>query len=482
MPYLRISLRIQSVVSRKSASERALQLFCTPFNQRKKPKTPLFDKAEKLEFELAGDTIRGYRWNHPQSRKFLVIHGFQSTATKFERYIKPMINKGYKVLAFDAKAHGDSDGKQVNVLEYKNMIETVHEKYGPIDAFMAHSFGGLALSLALENISHSKQTKLVLIAPATETGTAVDLLFNYLRLNGPIRKDFDELIERLGAKNVSWLSIARAIHHINASVLWIHDEDDDVTPLKDVAPVIKAGYPNIQFMITRFRKKKSLYLCGNSLGLPSTNVKTDIDQELSNWKNLAINGYLHAKNPCLLYQHHFKKPLSLLVGCSEDELTVMNALTVNLHLLMFSFYRPSGKRFKILMEAGAFPSDQYSIETQVRFHGFDPAEAIIEIAPIDNEKLLRTENIISAIEKNAYSIALVLFGGLNYYTGQFYDLKAITDAAHHAGALAGFDFAHAAGNVPLQLHDWQVDFAAWCSYKYLNAGPGSVGGVYIHEK
>jgi len=171
-----------------------------------------------------------------------------------------------------------------------------------------------------------------------------------------------------------------------------------------------------------------------------------------------------------------------MMGCSEDEVTVMNALTVNLHLLMFSFYRPAGQRYKILMESGAFPSDQYAVETQVRFHGFNPVEAIIEVAPRGGEKLLRTADIVQAIEDNEESIALVLFGGINYYTGQLYDIESITQAAHKIGAYAGFDLAHAAGNVPLLLHQWHVDFAAWCSYKYLNAGPGSVSGVYIHEK
>ncbi len=237
-----------------------------------------------------------------------------------------------------------------------------------------------------------------------------------------------------------------------------------------------------KFHFPKHKEKKAIYLCGNSLGLLSKNVKKAIDVEIEDWKKLAINGYLHASNPWLYYQHNFKKSLSLMMGCSEDEVTVMNALTVNLHLLMFSFYRPAGQRYKILMESGAFPSDQYAVETQVRFHGFNPVEAIIEVAPREGEKLLRTEDIVQAIEDNEESIALVLFGGINYYTGQLYDIESITQAAHKIGAYAGFDLAHAAGNVPLLLHQWHVDFAAWCSYKYLNAGPGSVSGVYIHEK
>ena len=237
-----------------------------------------------------------------------------------------------------------------------------------------------------------------------------------------------------------------------------------------------------KFHFPKHKEKKAIYLCGNSLGLLSKNVKEAIDIEIEDWKKLAINGYLHARNPWLYYQHNFKKSLSLMMGCNEEEVTVMNALTVNLHLLMFSFYRPAGQRYKILMESGAFPSDQYAVETQVRFHGFNPVEAIIEVVPRGGEKLLRTADIVQAIEDNEESIALILFSGINYYTGQLYDIESITQAAHKIGAYAGFDLAHAAGNVPLLLHQWHVDFAAWCSYKYLNAGPGSVSGVYIHEK
>ena len=160
----------------------------------------------------------------------------------------------------------------------------------------------------------------------------------------------------------------------------------------------------------------------------------------------------------------------------------MNTLTVNLHLMMLSFYHPTKERYKIIMEAGAFPSDQYAAETQVKFHGFNPDDAIIEIAPRDGEKIIRDEDILLMIEKNKDSIALILFGGINYYNGQLFNIKKITDAAHKAGAIAGFDLAQVAGNVPLQLHEWNVDFAVWCSYKYLNAGPGAVGGVFINKK
>jgi kynureninase len=195
-----------------------------------------------------------------------------------------------------------------------------------------------------------------------------------------------------------------------------------------------------------------------------------------------VEGHLHARNPWLPYHEIFPKQLSKIVGCKENEVVVMNSLTVNLHLLMVSFYRPTKQRYKIICEAKAFPSDQYAFETQAKYHGFDPAEAVIEVTPGEGEYTLRTEDIISTIKEHADSVAVVLFGGVNYYTGQFFGIKTITEAAHSVGAYAGFDLAHAAGNVELHLHDWKVDFACWCSYKYLNSGPGAVAGVYIHEK
>ena len=182
------------------------------------------------------------------------------------------------------------------------------------------------------------------------------------------------------------------------------------------------------------------------------------------------------------YHEIFPKQLSKIVGCKENEVVVMNTLTVNLHLLMASFYRPTKQRYKIICEAKAFPSDQYAFESQARYHGLNPDETVIEVAPRQGEHNLRTEDILSTIRKHGDSVAVVLFGGVNYYTGQLFDMKAITDTAHLVGAYAGFDLAHAAGNAELHLHDWNVDFACWCSYKYLNSGPGGVGGIYIYEK
>lgn len=228
--------------------------------------------------------------------------------------------------------------------------------------------------------------------------------------------------------------------------------------------------------------KKAVYFCGNSLGLQPKNVSKAVKQELKDWKNLAVGGYFGAKNPWLFYQDNFKLPLSKIMGCRQEEITVMNALTVNLHLLLLSFYKPVVGRYKIVMEAGAFPSDQYAVETQVKLHGYHPHDAIVEISPRKGEKLLRTEDIIQVIQDNGDSLALVLLGGINYYTGQLYDIAAVTKATHEAGAIAGFDLAHVAGNVPMELRKWNADFAVWCSYKYLNAGPGAVSGLYIHSK
>jgi kynureninase len=237
-----------------------------------------------------------------------------------------------------------------------------------------------------------------------------------------------------------------------------------------------------QFHFPQHEGKDAIYFCGNSLGLQPKNLAAAMQTELNTWQQLAVGGYFNGPNPWLYYQDYMKPGMAKIVGAKDDEVTLMNTLTLNLHLLMLSFYRPGKQRYKIMMEAGAFPSDQYAVETMVKHHGFDPADAIIEVAPKPGEKILHTTDIINAIETHGDALALVLFGGMNYYTGQFFDIPAITKAAHKVKAIAGFDLAHVAGNIPLQLHDWQVDFAAWCSYKYLNAGPGAVGGAFVHEQ
>ena len=237
-----------------------------------------------------------------------------------------------------------------------------------------------------------------------------------------------------------------------------------------------------RFFIPQHNGKDGIYFTGNSLGLQPKTTAAYVQQELDDWARLGVEGHFQARNPWMPYHEIFPKQLSGIVGCLPHEVVVMNQLTVNLHLLMVTFYRPTAQRYRIICEARAFPSDQYAFESQVSYHGFDPKDAIIEVAPGEGEHVLRTEDILSVIEQYSDSVALVLFGGVNYYTGQLFDLKAITQAAHRAGAYAGFDLAHAAGNVELQLHDWSVDFACWCSYKYLNSGPGGVAGAYIHEK
>lgn len=237
-----------------------------------------------------------------------------------------------------------------------------------------------------------------------------------------------------------------------------------------------------KFFIPQHNGKDCIYFIGNSLGLQAKTTPQYVKEELDEWAKLGVEGHFHAKNPWVSYHEIFPGQLSKIVGCLPEEIVVMNSLTVNLHLLMVSFYRPVKERYKIICEEKAFPSDQYAFESQARYHGLDPRDAIVEVSPRKGEHALRTEDILSTIREHGNSVAVVLFSGINYYTGQLFDMKAITDAAHAAGAYAGFDLAHAAGNVELQLHEWNVDFACWCSYKYLNSGPGGVGGMYIHEQ
>lgn len=237
-----------------------------------------------------------------------------------------------------------------------------------------------------------------------------------------------------------------------------------------------------QFLFPNHNGKDFIYLCGNSLGLQPKAAKEVLDQQLSNWSNLAVEGWFNGEEPWMFYHKELKKLMAPLVGALPSEVCPMNTLTVNLHLLMVSFYQPKGKRVKIIMEGGAFPSDQYAIESQVRFHGLEPDDAIIEVFPRAGEDTLRTEDIISKINEHSEELALVLFGGINYYTGQWYDMKHITKAGQAVGAIVGWDLAHAAGNVPVKLHDWDVDFACWCSYKYQNSGPGGIAGIFVHEK
>jgi len=237
-----------------------------------------------------------------------------------------------------------------------------------------------------------------------------------------------------------------------------------------------------RFHFPKVNGQEAIYFCGNSLGLQPKSVKDYIDRELSNWANLAVDGHFHGEDAWYHVRKKSKPALAEILGVEEHEVVAMNNLSVNLHLLMVSFYQPTSGRYKIIVEAGAFPSDQYMLETQIKFHGLDPSDVLIELNPKPGELTLRTEDIVEEILKQGNSLAMVNMAGLQYYTGQLFDMKAITEAAHSVGALAGFDLAHAAGNVPLSLHDWDVDFATWCSYKYMNSGPGNISGIFVHER
>ena len=237
-----------------------------------------------------------------------------------------------------------------------------------------------------------------------------------------------------------------------------------------------------QFFIPQHNNKDAVYFNGNSLGLQPKSTIDYLNQELEDWAALGVLGHANARNPWVNYHESLAEPLSRITGALPTEVVAMNQLTVNLHLLLATFYRPTRERFKIICEAKAFPSDQYALESQVKLHGFSTSDAIIEVHPKEGENIIQTDDILKVIDEHGSSTAVVLFGGVNYYTGQVFDMPAITYAAHKFGAYAGFDLAHAAGNIQLQLHDWQIDFACWCSYKYLNSGPGGVAGVFVHEK
>lgn len=237
-----------------------------------------------------------------------------------------------------------------------------------------------------------------------------------------------------------------------------------------------------KFHIPKINGKPSIYFSGNSLGLQPKTVSAFINQELKDWAQLGVEGHEHALRPWLYYHKFSKKMLANIVGARASEVVAMNQLTVNLHLMMVSFYQPTSERYKILTEAGAFSSDQYAFESQIKFHGLSPDRTLIELSPREEEFTLRTDDILSAIKEHGRELALVIFGGVQYYTGQLFDIEEITDAAHEVGAVAGFDLAHAVGNIELNLHKHNVDFAVWCSYKYLNAGPGGIAGAFIHQR
>ncbi len=257
------------------------------------------------------------------------------------------------------------------------------------------------------------------------------------------------------------------------------DQDDPLRSFRD------------RFHIPQRDGQPLIYLCGNSLGLQPKTVQTALDQELTTWQNLGVEGWFDradglqtesAEQPWLGYHISCKTALTHILGAEPSEVCPMNALTVNLHLLLASFYQPTEKKYKILTIKGDFPSDQYALETHVRHHGLNPADALVEVAPHPDDGLIHTTDIQRAISEQADSLALVWMSGLNYYTGQLYNMATIARMAQQHCIPVGFDLAHAIGNVPLRLHDWGVDFATWCSYKYLNSGPGAVSGVFVHQK
>jgi len=265
LKYVRTKFALLSAVSKTKAAQKAFHLFCTPQYRNRKKLPPIFEKAEKLHFQFEGSTIRGYRWNHPSEKKVLILHGFESSVINFDRYVKPLTKKGYEVLAFDAPAHGRSSGKMITVLMYKNLIHHIYKTYGPIKSFIAHSFGGLTVSLFLEEIKHDDSYKLVLIAPATETRTAADNFFALLKLDEEVRKEFDDLIEKLSGKRPEWFSLSRAAAHIKAQVLFLQDKNDDMTPLSDVEPIIEKNYSNFHFIISEGLGHRRIYRDNNSL-------------------------------------------------------------------------------------------------------------------------------------------------------------------------------------------------------------------------
>jgi kynureninase len=237
-----------------------------------------------------------------------------------------------------------------------------------------------------------------------------------------------------------------------------------------------------EFFFPKVNGKEVIYFTGNSLGLQPKRTKAYVDEVMTDWANRAVEGHFYSEKPWWDYHERFAAPLSAIVGAKPSEITVMNTLTVNLHLMMVSFYRPTAKKYKIICEEKAFPSDQYMFQSQVKFHGLDPKDTIVEIKRREGEHNIRLEDVLAKIEEVGDALALVLIGGVNYYTGQVFDMKTITAAGHKQGAYVGWDLAHAAGNIELQLHDWDVDFAVWCSYKYMNSGPGNASGCFIHEK
>ena len=264
--YIRAKLNLLSAVSKRKAAEKAFEIFSTPFTKSKKKTPAIFEKAEKLSFKMDGYIVRGYRFNHDSTierRKVLILHGFESTIKNFDKYINPLLKKDYEVLAFDAPAHGESGGKQITLPLYIKTIEMIIEKFGPVQSFMSHSFGGLAITHYIEKIKHHSNTRIALIAPATETTTAIDMFCKFLHISDEVKKEFNKLIKEKAGVPPSHFSIRRAAKHIKAQILWLHDEEDDITPLKDVLKVKEDKHPHIKFIFTKGLGHRRIYRDNN---------------------------------------------------------------------------------------------------------------------------------------------------------------------------------------------------------------------------
>jgi pimeloyl-ACP methyl ester carboxylesterase len=261
--YIRARLNLLAVMSKKKAAKKAYEIFCTPYYKSKKQAPPVFEKAAPLSINVKGNIVRGFVWNKGGIKRVLILHGFESSIKNFDAYIKELIAKNYEVLAFDAPAHGISGGKYITLPLYIEMIMAIHFQFGIIQSFMSHSFGGLAVTHFIEKIPNNADTKLVLIAPATETKTAIDTFFRFLQLNEGVRSEFEKLLQAKSGVESAYFSIPRALQNIKASVLWVHDKDDDITPFRDVDPVIKKNYPNVSFYITERLGHKKIYRDSN---------------------------------------------------------------------------------------------------------------------------------------------------------------------------------------------------------------------------
>ena len=258
--YLRTKFKLLAAVSKNRAAARAFDLFCTPQSRTLKELPAVFKEAEKLHFKFQNHSISGYRWNKGAGRKAMIIHGFESSVVNFDKYVGPLLSKGYEVLAFDAPAHGRSSGKKITAILYRDFIKFIHREYGPVQSFVAHSFGGLAVCMALAEIGHDPDFRVALIAPATETRTALDHFFHFIQLpDAEVRKKFEEIITRMSGHTVNWFSVSRTLKKIKAKILWLHDKDDRITPLKDVLKVKEENYLNVQFVITKGFGHRRIY-------------------------------------------------------------------------------------------------------------------------------------------------------------------------------------------------------------------------------